>query len=230
MLTCHFGSSSPDAYQVALAGDSHASHWLPAVVGVAEQNNWSVTTYLKSTCALSAAAAPQASCAQWNHDTAEQVIAGGYDLILTSAVSRADFFRATGKSAAETARTGYADLWQRFKESGADVVAIADIPRPSAAGLIDPPACVESKGAGGCSFARSPALLPDPQEAAAQKAGTQFMDMNDLFCGSDGRCPAVAGNVLVYRDSNHMTGTYSMSLAPALKDRLTGAGVGPTGH
>ncbi|WDF33525.1 acyltransferase family protein [Arthrobacter agilis] len=230
VLSCHFGSSDPDAYKVALAGDSHASHWLPTIVEIADDNNWSVTTYLKSTCALSAAVSPQTSCAQWNHDTAEQMSAGDYDLILTSAVSRASFERAAGKSAAETAEGGYAALWQQFKAAGAEVVAIADIPRPSAAGLVDPPACVESRGSGDCSFTRGAALLPDPQEAAARDSNTRFIDMTDLFCDINSRCPAVVGDVMVYRDSNHMTATYARSLADELSGRLTTPGVDSAGR
>jgi hypothetical protein len=40
------------------------------------------------------------------------------------------------------------------------------------------------------------------------------VDLSKLFC-RDGTCPAVIGNVLVYRD-NHMTNTFAKSLGPEL--------------
>ena len=35
-------------------------------------------------------------------------------------------------------------------------------------------------------------------------------------------CPAVIGNVLVYRDTTHLTATYAASLTRWLSGRLTG--------
>ena len=33
-------------------------------------------------------------------------------------------------------------------------------------------------------------------------------------------CPIVIRNVIVYRDTNHLTSTYALRLMPALRDRL----------
>jgi hypothetical protein len=40
-------------------------------------------------------------------------------------------------------------------------------------------------------------------------------DMTPWFC-ADGSCPAVIGNVLVYRDSQHLTRTYVSTLTAPL--------------
>lgn len=45
-IVCHFGSSAADATTVALIGDSHIEMYLPAMVVLAEQQNWAVTTYI----------------------------------------------------------------------------------------------------------------------------------------------------------------------------------------
>jgi hypothetical protein len=47
----------------------------------------------------------------------------------------------------------------------------------------------------------------------------RVIDAADRFCL--GRlCPAVIGNVLVYRQTGHITATYAATLAPWLERRL----------
>jgi hypothetical protein len=47
------------------------------------------------------------------------------------------------------------------------------------------------------------------------------VDLSHLVCRTtDDRCPAVIGNVLVYRDASHMTNTYIVSMVPMLEDAL----------
>jgi hypothetical protein len=46
---------------------------------------------------------------------------------------------------------------------------------------------------------------------AAQKTGIRTIDPQKMFC-SEKICPPVIGNVLVYRDSGHVTATYSETM------------------
>jgi len=61
----------------------------------------------------------------------------------------------------------------------------------------------------------------DPQVIAAEEGDvdTPIVDLSDRFCLDD-ICPAVIGNVLVYRDSHHITATYSRLLSDDLAERL----------
>ena len=45
--------------------------------------------------------------------------------------------------------------------------------------------------------------------------GGQYADLSALFCAA-GVCPVVVGNDLVFRDDNHLTVSYSRTLAPVL--------------
>ncbi|WP_434724031.1 SGNH hydrolase domain-containing protein [Mesorhizobium sp. RIZ17] len=45
--------------------------------------------------------------------------------------------------------------------------------------------------------------------------GVAVVDMNDAICGKDS-CPAVVGNIVVWRDNHHLTATYALALAPRL--------------
>src|ERR1700712_5300137 len=44
---CHFGSSAADAPRVALIGDSHAYQYIETMIRLADDNGWSLTTYLQ---------------------------------------------------------------------------------------------------------------------------------------------------------------------------------------
>jgi len=45
------------------------------------------------------------------------------------------------------------------------------------------------------------------------------VDTSEWFC-VDGHCPAVIGNVHVYRDGNHLSVPYAYSLAPLLWEEI----------
>ena len=57
---------------------------------------------------------------------------------------------------------------------------------------------------------------PEQREVVLSHPGV--IDPTAWFCTD--ACPAVIGNLLVYRDSNHMTTTYALALAPLLGARL----------
>ena len=48
--------------------------------------------------------------------------------------------------------------------------------------------------------------------------GSALVDLSGLYC--DAGRPVVIGNVVVYRDDNHISGTSSRSLAPRLGDEF----------
>jgi len=50
----------------------------------------------------------------------------------------------------------------------------------------------------------------------------RFLDLADRVCGPD-LCPAVIGNVLVYLDDNHLTASYSASMAPLVEGDVLAA-------
>ena len=49
--------------------------------------------------------------------------------------------------------------------------------------------------------------------------GVHVIDPVSRFCGPR-RCPAVIGDVLVYRNSGHVTATYVKTMTPWLEPRL----------
>ena len=49
--------------------------------------------------------------------------------------------------------------------------------------------------------------------------GDHVLWAHQWFCTESG-CPAVVGNILVYRDDNHMTVTYASFIAPLLDEAI----------
>ena len=50
-------------------------------------------------------------------------------------------------------------------------------------------------------------------------AGEHVVWTHQWLCTEAG-CPPVVGNILVYRDDNHMTGTYASFIAPLLDEAI----------
>jgi hypothetical protein len=49
-----------------------------------------------------------------------------------------------------------------------------------------------------------------------------FVDMNDQICRS-ARCPVTQGRTIMFTDDNHLTASFSTSMAPVLGTRLEAA-------
>jgi hypothetical protein len=85
------------------------------------------------------------------------------------------------------------------------------------------PACVSDAldELASCAFARAGSVKGPPvnADAAARVPGVTVVDAVPALCPGD-RCPAVIGDVLVYRDNNHITATYSRTLGPWLSRQL----------
>jgi hypothetical protein len=64
-----------------------------------------------------------------------------------------------------------------------------------------------------CTAPREEALLEDAQLEAARRLGVPVVDVTDLLC-DDERCHTVVGGVVAYRDGDHLTKTFVLTLAP----------------
>lgn len=212
---------------VALIGDSHAAHWVPALREIATDQQWRLHTYTKSSCAFTSTliergGTPYPACQQWNQAVLDELVSEvDPDMVVTSSASQARAHHA-GSAEQNTAMLaeGMAGLWSPLDAADIDIVAIRDTPTS----LARVPECVDrhTDDLQECTNPKGEALSHnDPQEIAVTEydAPADLVDLTDRFC-VDGNCPPVVGNVLVYRDSHHLTATYSRLLAPDLRDRL----------
>lgn len=226
---CHYGTGKT---KVALVGNSHAGHWLPALQEMAKQNDWSITTYLVSQCAPSdelqqfPTAAMTTNCNNYGKWVLDQTAHGQYDLIITS---NRESVPSKGKkftTSQRTAQAGFHSYLKKWSAGGTPIVLIHDLPYPGKT-VQNIPDCLDQNAGHNDKCSGTPAswkwYYPYTAAAAGVK-GVHSVDMTKYFCTST-TCPAVIGGVTVYFDASHMTATYNRTLAPYLEAKFKQLGL-----
>lgn len=231
---CAFGPDDAPV-RVAIVGDSHAEQWLGAIELLAAQGRWRAKTYFKSSCMFADAVRVipsepkqwQQNCTDWQKDVIARVVADtSIDYVIVAAFGSAyTIIPADGAPAKPTTmEDAFRSMWRKVTDSGKKVVVIRDTPSTSSLSI---PECVERNmdNFHACSLPREKALTPDPVAGFAVNAGDPnivMIDLSDGICDSSW-CYGIAGNVIVYRDTNHLTWQYAESLAPRLWSEFTAA-------
>ncbi|UXM93805.1 acyltransferase family protein [Paenarthrobacter sp. JL.01a] len=203
--------------EIVVLGDSHAQQYMAALGPIAKQHGWEVVTLLKGSCRFGAESPERTDeCNEFNKASANYVMEHKPDAVFTVAsLTHAD-------APFETEVPGYLDGIKPFTDAGIDVVGIRDNPRFS----INMPECVQKKGPDSpdCNAPLEESLAESsPLDDYVGKVDRLYlMDMSDFIC-EQGTCPAVVGNVYVYKDDNHLTKTYVQSMIPMFEQRLLAA-------
>lgn len=204
---CDYGYKGEDGKRIAVIGDSHAAMLLPALSPYLIENKWQVTTFVGNGCQWMINEGDD--CSSIINEVQARLLAEPFDLVITTS-SRA-------KSIGGGGIRNYMNAWEPVSVKS-KILVVADIPGVTPETL----ACVTRVGGnpGECSTPRAVALADaDPLiEAAGRVPGVQVIDLTDSFCDAD-KCPAVIGNVIVYRDAAaHMSATYAQTVAPRIVD------------
>jgi peptidoglycan/LPS O-acetylase OafA/YrhL len=232
---CAFGAPRARAIAtVALIGDSHAGHWVPALDVVARANRWYGIQIGHHGCPLSLATRDlvepdRSSCARWKR----AVIAwlARHPEVATVIVSQLSGGTGVvpegGRDEFETSVAGYLAAWKALPRSVAHIIVIRDTPKVH--GNTD--TCVQQgidrgdPSGRACAVPRRAALDRDPAAEAAlrlRSSRVRTVDLTRFFCGRR-RCYPVIGGALVFKDPTHLTPVYARSLAPFLRRRLDAA-------
>lgn len=211
------------AIKIALIGDSHAGHYAGAFVDLAKKNKWEFDLFSKGGCPFSDTqrvhdAILRASCEIWVAKSKQLLISSGYDMVVTAQVSGVEWELSNGASEKESAENGLISIWTSLNQAGLPVIVIKDNPRPIAK-VID---CLRFNSQKECQAPRSNSFLFDPQvgavKALAGKAVT-LINFDEIYCDAQ-TCFPVIGNVIVYRDANHLTNTFTKTLAQYIKPAI----------
>jgi hypothetical protein len=107
---------------------------------------------------------------------------------------------------------------------GVKTVVIADVPRPE----FDVPTCLSraaarSHSAQDCNVSRSTALNEDARRAERAAvtglSNIRLLDFADQLCPNQ-VCQTLVDGQVVFRDGDHLTSSFSQSLAPVLKREM----------
>ena len=232
---CIFGDVN-SKHAVVLFGDSHAAQWFPAVEQIAKQRDWKLVTFLKSSCPAASVHVfnprlrrIEAECDAWREGAMQKIVAIHPDLVLIA--------NATGYIRGGAHADGYAQLsldqWKagvhdvlaRLDGSGVATVLLRDTPRPG----FSVPICLARAARHAwyspqnCALDRNVVLDNHGQQtendAASGLRHAAFIDLTDLFCNSR-TCENQQNNVVVFKDSNHLTVRFAKAMAPELAQRL----------
>jgi peptidoglycan/LPS O-acetylase OafA/YrhL len=216
LLRCVYGKTD-GAVTVALAGDSKAGQWADVLARVATERGWRLELYIKGACGLNPAMEAK-DCRAYNEKLMTWLTSpeGHADVVLTSA-GRGNNDESRSREPAAEFVQGYDAYWKRLESVGTQVVAIGDVPSISPLGLRS--LCIEEHPDDllACAFpANAGTGTESLREAAELQPGRGFIDVAPWVCPetSDERCPAVVGNVLVYRQGSHVTRSYADSMQP----------------
>ncbi|UKA69983.1 acyltransferase family protein [Arthrobacter sp. FW306-06-A] len=207
----------PSSKRIVVLGDSHAQQYLAALAPVAAARGWELVTLLMPACRFGAdSEARNAECNAYNRASSAYVLKHRPDAVFTVASLTHE------EAPFETEVPGYLEGVQPFADAGIEVVGIRDNPRFT----FNMPQCAQRHGAAApaCNPALAESLVePSPLENYRGKLpALHLMDMSDFICAR-GVCPAVVGNVYVYKDDNHLTRTYVETMIPMFEQRLLAA-------
>ncbi len=229
---CVYGNPSSKT-TVVLFGDSHAMQWFPALNELAKERNWRLVGLTKAACPPAEVHIYSASlrrtyreCAEWRKRMLERIVQKeDPSLIVTSSLPtyrpREDGKRLPrGASDEEAMVEGYTETLKKLRDTGAAVALIEDVPHPDK----NIPECVSRslEHLERCATPRSKALdYPKVNTRVAEEGveGVRLIDPTPVVC-PDKACPAVIGDVLVYRNGSHLTATYVRTLTPWLGKQL----------
>lgn len=221
--TCSYGSEDPQAKRVALIGNSHAGHWLPALQVIADSENWNITTYLITECYTVdilidfPAKERTDNCLSWNKHAIADIAQGNYDLVVSSNRVSLTLPGQTLADSLGPIRESFEGVLSQWLAVDTPVLVIRDTPY---ADVKNVPDCVAQHldDLSMCDGGRDREVADPFVEAAREITDPQLevLDLTSRFCAGE-TCYSVVGGVIVYFDSGHLSATFSRSMAGPIR-------------
>jgi peptidoglycan/LPS O-acetylase OafA/YrhL len=225
---CFFGEISQPKSTVVLFGDSHAAQWFPALEEIAEAQHWRLATIIKPGCtplSIREDVTPRMEqvCEEWRREAIGDIEELHPDLVILASVSRHPGADGNMMTDSRVWEQGARDTFAALAKQHVKIRLIRDTPYAN----FDVPGCLAQAEWDGRTQCPAPlsavALSPDifaAETRAAQDFGdVKVVDLSDRMCGPN-RCYLEAGGQIIYRDGDHLTASYSRSLAAVLLQRL----------
>jgi peptidoglycan/LPS O-acetylase OafA/YrhL len=209
---------------VVVVGDSHALQWFPAFAELAGRNGWRLVSLTRSSCPPAGLVIRNSrmkrrytECEDWRRWALGRIDKLRPDLVVVATnTNYPGMLLGHPADPDKLWSDAWAGLFARLRAAARHVVLLADTPTLST----DPLDCLGSHGRDiiactepAATVLRDPAWRAEVQDAA-RRAAVPVVDPTPWLCGRD--CPLVVGNLLVYRDTNHLTGAYAEMLSPLL--------------
>lgn len=236
---CRFGD--PDGERIfVIVGDSHARQWVDAIDVLGQEKGWQVYAFTKSSCLvydlpiqLKSFGRAYTECDRWRANLdARLATIGPIDTIVFSRASSHAEIVLDGSNVLPS--TQIDELWkaaftrtiERFASLAKNVILIRDPPWLD----FDPIGCLSlnRQSPSECNFERTPALRDDwildmELEDPVSREIT-VVDPTDAICPVED-CSLISDEgMIIYRDTHHLTRSFTLSLVPELEAWLSPSG------
>ncbi|CAN5608694.1 SGNH hydrolase domain-containing protein [soil metagenome] len=209
---CVYGDPNSTT-RIVLFGDSHAAQWFPALSELADEHGWRLDVITKSGCPTALISQDNAlrdgRCDGWRKNVVEWVQREKPDLVVMAA-------RAYSYLRGDVWEEGLTDTVKQMRSSVGQILILGDtpdqhpiVPDCLAENLSTVTDCLSPRADG----VNLDVLAAESDVAAAYNA--HFEPTTDWVCTLDG-CPVIVGNLLMYRDDNHLTTKAVLLLKPYL--------------
>lgn len=233
---CTFGSGSRS---IMLFGDSHAAQWFTPVEAAAQASGRRVDTLLKSSCTVADVQIGSTrlkrrfdECARWRDTAIEEIIRRRPDVVVISEYSGS--YISGGKGGGlefNQPESVFIDGLQRsvtrISSAGIPVVVIADPPDPGydVPIWLSRPHLLQSAASHpveDINWAAYKKVTDDEVARLSGIPGVKYIDTRPYFC-SGTPCNVRSGEVVIYRDNNHISETYIDKLKYKISDVVVSA-------
>jgi peptidoglycan/LPS O-acetylase OafA/YrhL len=224
---CTYGDKAATR-TIALAGGSHAEHWITALDLLGRFHHFKVVTYLKMGCPLSTEQLPlivgdnmpYPQCHEWVQKVMAKLVNDHPDYVFTNSTRPRDAVPG------DMMPSSYLGIWDALSRNNIAVLGMRDTPWMSHNGAPFQPAdCLAGGGNPvSCGVKRSDVLdgRNPTLDYVDQFPLLKPLDMTEAVCRRD-ICRAVEGNVLLYHDSHHLSATYVRTMTTELGRQLAAA-------
>ncbi len=222
---CAYGDTASST-TIVLFGDSHAAQYFPPLHTIALLRHWRLVVLTKATCPpfqltifSPVLGRTFRECDAWRQAAFARIESEHPAVVVMGAARHyTDVYRfhvyGTEWIAGIRASVG------RVRAMGVPVIVLGATPKPP----FDVPDCLAShlSNASECTTPRGQAV--DAAGLAAERTATiasggSYFDVSRYVCTRT-TCAAIVGNLLVYRDDNHLTTTFTSWLTPELATAL----------
>ncbi len=221
---CIYGDPN-STYDVYLVGGSHAEQWITPLNALGQEHGFRILPLVRQSCPTFVTDLDgvfDEDCQRFNEQVTARLAEVDPDLVI-STTTRPFIERGSSR---EEVPASYPTFWEFLAEQRIPFVGLRDNPWKTFedGSELSVPLCVlDIEDIYECGVAYD-AFYQETDPAAEYLdpiPGMKAVDTSEWLCG-DGHCPAVIGNIFVYRDGNHLTNQYAYSTAPLLWAEIGG--------
>ncbi len=228
-VDCVYGDPDADT-TIVMVGGSHIEPYIIPLEVLGRKHHFKVIPIVRQACPLVVGGEWDPAndivdpvCAQWGENAFQHLVELDPDLVISTS-TRPEGRPGEGVATVDQVPEAYTKLWQQFAAYDIPFVGLRDNPWifDIFGNPMDPNYCiVDGHSESDCSVSRAMVYEPeDPAAAYLLPENNQWsVDTADWFCEGE-LCPPQIGNVYIYRDQNHISNAYALTLTPLLWDAL----------